>query len=103
MRTTDVIRQILDLIDNIDNLPASAESAPAYEVPLDDNVARFRQIADLLGSDDDGEYANEPQERTAPLISVTTHAGGGVNGPKHPSDIRGAQSSMYPFTQYKGV
>jgi hypothetical protein len=31
---------------------------------------------------------------------VTTDAGGGVNGPKDPSDIRGEHPSMYPAHQY---
>jgi len=30
---------------------------------------------------------------------VTTHAGGGVNGPKHPHDLRVKDPSMYPNQQ----
>lgn len=35
-----------------------------------------------------GMYSNTPNEVVAPVEAVTTSAGGGVNGPKHPADIR---------------
>jgi hypothetical protein len=35
----------------------------------------------------------------ADIDSVTKNAGGGVNGPKHPADIRGEHPSMYPAYQ----
>ena len=47
-------------------------------------------------------YANEPGEVYADIDAVTTLAGGGHNGPKHPSDIRGEHPSMYPFLQHRG-
>ena len=61
----------------------------------------FKQIQDLH-SDDCGcgcaglEYSNTPEEKYADIDAVTDHAGGGVNGPKHPADLRVSQShSLY--------
>jgi hypothetical protein len=41
-------------------------------------------------------YDNSPAEVTAGIESVTTHAGGGWNGPKNPADIRADSVAMYP-------
>ena len=46
-------------------------------------------------------YANCPAEVVAGIESVTSHAGGGLNGPKHPADIRADSISMYPGYQQK--
>ena len=61
----------------------------------------FKQIQDLH-SDDCGcgcagkEYSNTPEEKYADIDAVTDNAGGGVNGPKHPADLRTDQShSLY--------
>jgi len=43
--------------------------------------------------------ANRPNEVVAPVSAVTTDAGGGVNGPKHPHDIRVKDPSAYPDQQ----
>jgi hypothetical protein len=42
----------------------------------------------MLSNRGQGEYSNTPNEIVADVDSVTTLAGGGVNGPKHPHDIR---------------
>ena len=42
----------------------------------------------MLDADSFGPLANSPNEVVAPVDAVTTLAGGGVNGPKHPADIR---------------
>jgi hypothetical protein len=65
----------------------------------EDELARMKQIAGLLGSNET-QYSNEPQERIAGIESVTTDAGGGVNGPKNPADIRSDSVSMYPNHQH---
>ena len=43
---------------------------------------------------------NKPKEQYASIDAVTVAAGGGMNGPKHPSDIRGEHPSMYPAHQH---
>jgi len=49
---------------------------------------RFKSILAMLDSDSFGPLANSPNEVVSDVDSVTTLAGGGVNGPKHPDDIR---------------
>lgn len=60
----------------------------------------FEQIADLLPDEAEEKIVNRPRPKYAKIAAVTTKAGGGVNGPKHPSDIRGEHPSMYPAHQY---
>ena len=67
-------------------------------VPVDDDeTRRFKQIMDILVTKDRaGAYSNSPNETVAGINSVTTDAGGGLNGPKHPADIRADIVAMYP-------
>jgi hypothetical protein len=60
-----------------------------------DDIRRFRQIVDLADKQQT-EYSNTPKEEYASIESVTTAAGGGMNGAKHPADIRGEHPSLYP-------
>lgn len=110
MRAHEIIKSVLDLIDQIENpqdqqpVVAVVSSEPEPEVDLDtydDELRRFQQIAGLMGQEMSSvqKYANEPGEMYADIDSVTVDAGGGVNGPKHPADIRGEHPSMYPAYQ----
>ncbi len=90
MRATDIVRSILDLIDNIDSKP---EEQP--EVEVDDTQSRFKQIFAMLNNPEAQGYDNSPNEVIAPIASVTTDAGGGMNAPKHPADIRLKDPSGY--------
>jgi len=113
MRATDIIRELLCLIDVIDNKQQPVMPTPtvepiaavAVEIPmepvLDDSQRRFKQIFDILSQERDGVYANSPTETTAGIESVTTDAGGGWNGPKHPADLRVKDPSIYPNSQAK--
>jgi hypothetical protein len=101
MRATDIIRQVLNMIDAIDTNAAQGspheepnEISVEIEAGTDDELARMKQIAGLMGANDT-EYSNQPQERIAGIEAVTTDAGGGVNGPKHPADIRGEHPRLY--------
>lgn len=110
MRANEIIRSILDLIDNLDNAeePQSVQDEPVivtvepeqeYE---HDDVRRFKQIVDILDNPTDGTlspFSNAPNEVVADIESVTTAAGGGVNNPKHPSDQRVQHPSLYPGYQ----
>ena len=97
MRIADILRQFADIIDQADQ-PDSipGEMSP---VPSGDDPNRFRQIMDLVSKERRGELENTPQEEYADIDSVTIHAGGGVNGPKHPHDIRVKDPSAYPNQQ----
>ena len=101
MRATDIIRNLLDLMDEIDRSePSHADLeivVPAHDsmtAPADQN--HFKQIFDILSSERNQMYNNSPNAVVTGIEAVTTHAGGGWNGPKHPSDIRSDSVSMYP-------
>lgn len=108
MKASDIIRELLCLIDLIDNKQqAPQETVSAVSVTastdqvLDDGPRRFKQIFDILSREREGQYANSPTETIAGVASVTTDAGGGMNGPKHPADLRVKDPSMYPNFQDK--
>jgi len=90
MRTTDIIRNILDLIDQVDTKVQDQEQEPTAEIEVSDDSkeSRFKQIVAMLSNRDSSGYENTPNEIVSGVDSVTKDAGGGLNGPKHPADIR---------------
>jgi hypothetical protein len=75
MRATEIIRGVLDLIDQLEcNQPAERNQM----------------------------YDNSPDPIIAGIDSVTKNAGGGLNGPKNPADLRSNSVSMFPNYQAKG-
>lgn len=109
MRMSDILSSIIDLLG-----PQAEPQEPEIVVvhradpagqqsPLThagDDINRFKQIVDLYSDNEvEQEYANEPNEKYASIEAVTTHAGGGLNGPKHPHDIRVKDASAYPNQQ----
>jgi hypothetical protein len=86
MRANDVVRQVLDLLDAIEGNDAVKADVTVAQNAEPDN--RFRQILAMLNAESFGEYANTPNEVVSDVESVTTLAGGGVNAPKNPKDIR---------------
>jgi hypothetical protein len=101
MRASDIIRNVLDLIDQIDCAQPAQEVSVAV-IPVEEPVQtgvdsnRFKQIFDILSAERNQMYNNSPNEVVAGIESVTTHAGGGENGPKNPADIRADSVAMYP-------
>jgi hypothetical protein len=97
---------------NMISIPAPTVAEPVVSIPIepvvmdvepevvpveDDETRRFKQIMDILVTKDRvGAYSNSPNETVAGINSVTTDAGGGLNGPKHPADIRADSVAMYP-------
>jgi len=100
MRVQDIIRSLIDFIDNVDSTHvAPIDTIDHKASPLThagDDINRFKQIVDLADSPYRHAYTNEPVPAYADLDSVTIHAGGGMNGPKHPADIRVKDPSAYP-------
>ena len=82
MRAKDLIRAVLDILDG--------EEVKKDDIPNEpgEKNSRFKQIFAMLDNPSDGPLANSPNEIVADIDSVTTDAGGGVNGPKDPADIR---------------
>ena len=106
MRATDIIRNVLDLIDRVDCAQSPEPEAvmavvsdPQTETGVDSN--RFKHIFDMLAAERASPriYDNSPAETVSAVTAVTTDAGGGLNGPKNPADIRSDSVSMYPNYQ----
>jgi len=97
MRIADILRQFADIIDQAEQ----PDSRPGDMSPLSkgDDVNRFKQVMDLVSDERQRAFANEPEEQYADVDSVTIHAGGGVNGPKHPHDLRVKDPSQHPGQQ----
>lgn len=87
MRATDIVRSVLDLLDGIEKSTTDTEANDISNEP-GEQTSRFRQILAMLDADDTGPYTNSPNEIVSDVDSVTTDAGGGANGSKHPADIR---------------
>ena len=88
MRATDIVRQVLDLLDQVEG---EHDLKPEAEIHVHQNNEpddRFKSILAMLDSESFGPLANSPNEVVAPVDAVTTLAGGGLNGPKNPADIR---------------
>lgn len=97
MRASEIIRGVLDLIDQIDANQEVAQSEQPVRTGVDDN--RFKQILDFITTQRNQQYDNSPAEVMATSKSVTIDAGGGVNGPKNPADIKSNSIPMYPEWQ----
>ena len=99
MKVTDIIRAVIDMVDSAEQQqqeqPKSEPEVTAV-ISNNDELARIMQIAGVLPTNEPAVYANEPEEKYADVDSVTTCAGGGVNGPKNPADIRGSTQAIYP-------
>jgi len=97
MRATEIIRGVLDLIDQVET-KSPESSNPTAEEYYDDETRRFDQISDIVDTAP-GTYDNSPADAIASIETVTIKAGGGTNAPKHPADIRTNAPSMYPNFQ----
>lgn len=99
MRATDIVRQVLDLLDQVEgphDIEPEGIDAEVHVHQNNETDDRFKQILAMLNADSFGHYANSPNEVVAPVSAVTTDAGGGMNAPKHPADIRVKDPTDYP-------
>lgn len=110
MRAQEIIAHFLNLIDKQENnqgieiiVPEedpAGQTSPLSKVelaePAPDDIRRFKQIVDLVNSGEQTGYSNTPKEEYADISAVTTAAGGGMQTPKHPADIKGEHPSLYP-------
>lgn len=96
MKITDIIRQVLDIVDAAEEQVEPAMVAEPTAEP--DALIRIQQIAGLLPTDDSAEYSNTPQERIAP-VAAAFPAGDDVHHSKNPADIRTNAPSMFPGFQ----
>jgi hypothetical protein len=106
MRITDIIRGILDQVDQTvdqqvqQQVPLEPEvviAVPAEE-PVEQQPDLLAIIQQLAGVASEPEYANEPCEIVAPL-GAAFPGGDDVHSRKNPADIRTNAPSMYPGYQ----
>ena len=83
MKATDLIRDVLDLIDKL-------EAAGPVEAPEVETVEKEERATRKT------KRANTPDEKYADVDAVTKNMGGGPNGIKHPADLRGVTVQLYP-------
>jgi len=113
MRITDIIRGVLDLVDQGDQpaqMPPVAisvvDTEPTCEVCGASPCACEQEqepdlvsiIQQLAGVPHEPEYANEPCETVAPM-GAAFPGGNDVHSRKNPADIRTNAPSMYPGFQ----
>lgn len=97
MNDNDLMKSIILIVKGADE--ETGQLSPLSQAPNDAEPNRDAQIADLIPDHDNDRWANEPEEKYATIDAVTVDAGGGVNGPKHPSDMRVQHPSLYPTAQ----
>ena len=90
METREIVRLVLDLLDTVEQNKNTIEPEQGEA-----EASRFKQIFAMLNNPPDSPIANSPNEVVAPVSAVTTDAGGGLNGPKDPADIRVKDPGAY--------
>jgi hypothetical protein len=83
MRATEIIRNLLDIIDQVDN-----EEEQEIEIEID-----------TPDYEEETQYSNSPDEHYTHKDTLLS-MGNDLNKPKHPADIRADSVSMYPNMQY---
>ena len=108
MRATEIIRGVLDLIDQVEcaqqpEPEIAIVAEPVNDLPPAGEDTRFKHIFAMLNAERANPvmYDNSPNETIAGIDAVTKDASGGQSAPKHPSDIRSDSVSMYPNFQAK--
>lgn len=96
MKITDIIRSVLDVIDNAE-APAEPALAIAVEVDPKQEQRDMLRLAGILDHEEP-EFANEPNTIVAPM-SAAYPAGDDVHHSKNPADIRTNAPSMFPNWQ----
>lgn len=107
MRATEIIRGVLDLIDQVENgselkleLPTEPAQALVSTPDSAEEIARYKQIVDLLPAPcEQTEFVNTANEKYADIDAVLA-SGTDLLKSKNPSDIRGDHVSMYPLYQF---
>lgn len=95
MRVSDIIRNVLDIIDQAEAPEQEPVVAIAVEVEPEAELQDMQRLAGLF---DEPEYANEPNVAVAPM-GAAFPAGDDVHHSKNPADIRTNAPSMFPGFQ----
>lgn len=95
MRVSEIIRNILDIIDQAESEEIVNDLDPQPEGYEEKDVKRFKQIADVVDTED-AAYGNTPNEKVASIDAVTTDAGADTwQGTKDMDDIRGTTTRIH--------
>ena len=95
MRISEIIRSILDIIDQADSQEIVNDLDPNPEGYEEKDVKRFKQIADVVDTEDTA-YGNTPKQKIAGVNAVTHDAGADTwQGTKDVKDIRGTTTRIY--------
>jgi len=95
MRISEIIRSILDIIDQADSQEIVNDLDPNPEGYEEKDVKRFKQIADVVDKEDTA-YGNTPKQKIAGVNAVTHDAGADSwQGTKDVDDIRGTTTRIY--------
>lgn len=94
MRATEIIRGVLDLIDQVE-----CATQPTEELPRGPFAQLFAKLAAEQPPQDPPMYTNSPDTHVQGIEAVTTAVGLGTLGASSPSDIRTNAPSMYPNYQ----
>jgi len=107
MKITDIIRTVLDIVDQAEAPAEEPVVAIAVEPAVDQETMDMQALAGILASGESdcgcgggAEYANEPNEIVSSLRAAFP-AGDDVHKAKNPADIRTDAVSMYPNWQAK--
>lgn len=98
MQISEIIRAVLDTLDQIDPNQCVPDDQPIGYTDAD--IPRLKQIAGLLPNGEMSVLANEPNPQYADLDAVVA-SGDDINKSKHPADIRTNAPSMYPEAQWR--
>lgn len=98
MKITDIIRDVLDVIDRAE-APEQEPVAAVVELETEPDIelADMQKLAGILGVEEPA-YANAPMEIVAP-VTAAFPAGDDVHHAKNPADIRTNAPSMFPGFQ----
>ena len=92
MRAQEIIRTLLDMLDQ----KRQEQIDQAIPNEQGEQTSRFKQIFSALNQrTQPKQYSNSPGESIEDIEAVTKLAGGGINGSKHPADIRGEHGRLY--------
>jgi hypothetical protein len=84
MRATEIIRNLLDIIDQVDNEKDEQEIEIEIDTP---------------DYEEETQYSNSPDEHYTHKDTLLS-MGNDLNKPKHPADLRADSVSLYPNMQY---
>jgi hypothetical protein len=101
MRVTDIIRGVLDLLDQANHRELDTMVPPDAAPETDHNQAliQMRRMAGILEPEQsEHTYVNTPDEMVTPVATVIA-SGTDVHASKNPADIRSDSVSMYPGYQ----